>query len=241
VWIGIVAGVLIVGGGGAAGALMIVGGGPTSRAVSGSFELTDDATAGNGCVGTGVDASVGPGTTVTLSGPGGRKLATAKLSAGSSNAGVCSYSFAFPNIKTNLASYTAAVAGQPATTLTRQALQSAGWQFSLRYGPPTVAVTGSLELDDVDTALAECVGQGGYSDIDAGATVIVTDQSGRILGSGALDPGTASGGECTYTFSIPGVRQDEQRYAVEVTHRGKVVSSATQMESNNWNFQLSLG
>jgi hypothetical protein len=44
-----------------------------------------------------------------------------------------------------------------------------------------------------------------------------------------------------YSFSIPDVRQDEQQYAVEVSHRGKVINSFAHLRSHGWTFGLSLG
>lgn len=61
--------------------------------------------------------------------------------------------------------------------------------------PTTTTVTGTLELDDYETASNDCVGEGGYSDIEPGASVILTDESAKILGSTSLGvppPTTAS-------------------------------------------------
>jgi len=222
------------------GAFYIFAGGTPTATVTGSFVLTDDATAASGCVGQGEDRSLGSGTSVALTGPDGKSIATTTLGSGVASGGTCTYHFKFPKTKTTLSSYAANVAHHATTTKTQSELKSNGWHFDLRYGPPTTTVAGSLDLSDIDTILAGCVGQGGYSDISEGATVVITDQNNRILGSGALDAGTAGDGVCTYHFSIPDVRQDEQQYAVEISHRGKVVNSSTALQSNGWTFALTL-
>lgn len=110
-------------------------------------------------------------------------------------------------------------------------------------GPDTTTVTGTFVLHDRDTAAAQCVGRGGYSDIGPGASVILTNEDGRILGSAALGAGRAdvAAGTCRYRFAMPGVPEDQQQYAVQVTHRGKVVNSRAEMQRDGWAFELTLG
>lgn len=237
----IIALVVALTGGIAAGAFFALKGGTPTALITGTFALTDDATANAGCVGQGPDSDLGSGATVTLSGQGAESIASIKLSAGTAANGVCTYRFEFPRTRANLSAYSVKVGSRPAQTMTNPELRSSGWHFDLRYGPPTTRVTGTLELTDIDTTLAGCIGQGGYSDISAGATVVITDQTERIVGSGSLDEGVASDASCTYSFSIPDVRQDEQQYAVEISHRGKVVQSAAEMQLRGWSFSVSLG
>ena len=110
-------------------------------------------------------------------------------------------------------------------------------------GPAKTKVTGEFILTDSDTAGAACIGQGGYSDITRGVSVILTNQDGKILGSSALGAGVSdsSAGTCTYNFTIPDVPEDQSQYAIEVSHRGKVVNSKTELSANGWNFGLSMG
>jgi serine/threonine-protein kinase len=123
------------------------------------------------------------------------------------------------------------------------------WLRSLDSGKPSVVgpvktnVTGEFILTNSDTAIAGCIGQGGYSDISPGVPVILTNQDGKILGSSALGSGVAdsSAGTCTYTFTIPDVPEDQSQYAIEVSHRGKVVNSKSDMAANGWKFGLSMG
>ncbi len=108
---------------------------------------------------------------------------------------------------------------------------------------PVTTLTGTMVLTDPDTAAYDCIGQDGYSDISPGATVILTNESGKILGSTVLENGTADLdlGTCTYAFSLPDVPVDQAQYAVEVTSRGKVVSSRAEMVAQSWSFELTLG
>jgi hypothetical protein len=106
----------------------------------------------------------------------------------------------------------------------------------------TTTVTGGLTLVDAETASSGCNGQGGYSDIDGGAQVILTDEGGKILGSGSLSSGTPTGSTaCVYGFSISDIPTDREQYAIEVSRRGKVVNSRDELIKSGWKFQLSLG
>lgn len=108
-------------------------------------------------------------------------------------------------------------------------------------GNKTVTVTGRFVLFDSDTAFNNCIGTGGYDDIEPGATVILKNESGKILGSGALSAGKSVGGRCLYRFAITDVSKTEKQYAVEVTHRGQVVDSQAELARHGWKFELSLG
>lgn len=110
-------------------------------------------------------------------------------------------------------------------------------------GPTRTTVSGELTLTDSATAYSGCEGTGGYDDIEQGATVVLTNQDNKILGSTALSAGEAdtADGTCTYTFSIDDVPMNDAQYAVEVTHRGKVINSRADMVDQDWTFSMSLG
>ncbi|MBC3190987.1 hypothetical protein H7X46_07920 [Pseudonocardia sp. C8] len=74
----------------------------------------------------------------------------------------------------------------------------------------------------------ECRGQGGYSDIRGGATVTVYDAEGGVVGTGQLEPGAGSYGQCTFFFEVRDVPRSDF-YLVEVSHRGKVPYSAAEV------------
>jgi hypothetical protein len=79
-----------------------------------------------------------------------------------------------------------------------------------------------------------CVTDGGYSDIRSGAQVTVKDGAGAVIALGALDPGKTianrefSDGtgylatKCVFGFTVTGVPDGQQFYAVEVSHRGEL-------------------
>jgi hypothetical protein len=69
-------------------------------------------------------------------------------------------------------------------------------------GSSTHTITGHLTLTDSDTATSNCVGQDGYSDIDEGANITITNESGTVIGSASLGAGTnSSGDDCVYPFT----------------------------------------
>ena len=211
-------------------------------AIAGTFVLTDDATAAADCVGQGVDARVGKGSTVTLSGPDGNPLDHVNLSNGRAAQGLCRYTFRFVSVTPNLSSYTIRVPGAPMQTISKADMVSNSWKVEFRAGPPTTDITGTLDLQDFDTASQDCVGTGGYDDITAGANVVVKDQTGRILGSGQLDEGTSTDAlTCSYPFTVADVRQDEQQYTIEISHRGGITESFTELQDAGWSFSLTLG
>jgi hypothetical protein len=108
--------------------------------------------------------------------------------------------------------------------------------------PATHDISVAFTLTDADTASAGCVGQGGYSDIGAGTPVTIKNGSGDILGAGDLGEGTAAGGgECVWSVKIPNVRLGESFYSAEVGRRGAITSSADELKSNGYAFDLSLG
>lgn len=126
------------------------------------------------------------------------------------------------------------------------ALAGAGVSVSLlsSKGSSRTTVAGTFVLADSDTASAGCEGRGGYSDISPGVPVILTNQDNKILGSTSLGPGSAdiSAGTCTYNFTISDIpKKDQSQYAIEVSHRGKVVNSYSEMVANGWTFKLSMG
>lgn len=68
----------------------------------------------------------------------------------------------------------------------------------------THTVSGTVTLTDALTALSGCIGQGGYSDINAGAEMTVTNQSQTVLGSVSLGDGVpdSTSTSCVYSFSV---------------------------------------
>jgi hypothetical protein len=91
----------------------------------------------------------------------------------------------------------------------------------------------------------QCIGDSGYRDISSQTQVIVTDQSGRVIATGSLEPGVIVGGPipyglCRFKFEIGGLAEVEF-YGVEVGRRGRVMKSLTEMTQSNWTVAVTLG
>jgi hypothetical protein len=86
-----------------------------------------------------------------------------------------------------------------------------------------------------------CEGKGGYSDFRDGMTVVIKDQGGTVIATGAaIDSSPAPDGGCALQFSLPTV-PDVPFYSVEIGHRGAVTYSRADMESFGWKLDLTLG
>ena len=107
---------------------------------------------------------------------------------------------------------------------------------------------GTLTLQSEDVASAyksppgsRCSGAGGFSDLDIGAGVTVTDQAGRIVGTSSIS--SSSKGDpktCTFTFDVPGV-PNRSFYKVEVSHRGGITYSYNQLQTAGWSIATTIG
>ena len=104
-------------------------------------------------------------------------------------------------------------------------------------------ITGSFVLtdDEVVWSTTSCSGTGGYRDIREGADVVVKDGAGTIVGTGSLvdDPAGSSTSRCRYTFEVP--VKDADFYAVEVSRRGALTYSKTEIEAQGWTVEFTLG
>jgi hypothetical protein len=107
------------------------------------------------------------------------------------------------------------------------------------------SMTGILTLHDPDAGYKYgevCSGTSGFDDVDAGASVVVTNEQGTVVGTGSLGLGSASpGGDCVFNFTVAGLPPEARFYGVEVSHRGKVTFSREQLEQDRWNVELTLG
>lgn len=88
--------------------------------------------------------------------------------------------------------------------------------------PKDFDARGTLQLQHPATVKAECVGQGGYSDIRVGVQVVVTDASGTTVGIGRVEKFANKGLFCAYEFLVPDVPAGLGFYGVEVSKRGRV-------------------
>jgi hypothetical protein len=107
---------------------------------------------------------------------------------------------------------------------------------------PKVTIRGTIILTNSATLQANCIGQGGYRDLRAGAVVVLTNEAGETIGSARLQGGEPDydDGICSFPFTIVGVPSNQQQYAVEVAHRGKVLKSQSEMKQTGWTYFLAL-
>lgn len=120
--------------------------------------------------------------------------------------------------------------------------------------PPTHTITGTFTLlgqneDAITNEYIEgefisvdggCAGTGGYDDIEAGLQVTVSNESGTVIGTGALGQGTEVDAGCEFPFKVENVPV-AKFYKVEVGRRGTVSYSHADMEAASWKVELSLG
>jgi hypothetical protein len=86
-----------------------------------------------------------------------------------------------------------------------------------------------------------CVGTGGFSDIQTGTDVTVTDEASRIVGIGHIvSSSRVNIVVCSLRFTVPGV-PERPFYKVEVSHRGGLTYSLQDMKSRNWTIDATLG
>jgi hypothetical protein len=106
-------------------------------------------------------------------------------------------------------------------------------------------IVGTLLLKErVNPDVRPCIGKEGYDDIQGGAQVVVTDQTGSIIATGSLAPGTpveaGAAYLCQFAFTVS-VPNDRDFYSIEVSHRGKLTYSLAEMESVGWSVEFELG
>lgn len=117
----------------------------------------------------------------------------------------------------------------------------------------THTITGTLELRgersgmyrDMMVIDGNCLGYGGYDDIQPGAAVTIRDGDDKTIAIGRLEIGSfepvgTKTGKCTFPFTVENV-PDVPFYSVEVSHRGQVFASRADLEATNWRFDLALG
>ena len=128
-------------------------------------------------------------------------------------------------------------------------LAATAWATLGPGAEPVHTITGEMALRDSDRFDYDvgdsCSGSGGYSDIAQGAPVTVKNQSGTVIGSGSLGPGTIEGDTtavraCVFPFQVDDV-SDAEFFQVEISRRGVLSYSKADMEANGWTLHFSLG
>jgi hypothetical protein len=102
----------------------------------------------------------------------------------------------------------------------------------------TITVTGPGITTYGATTPNGCSGYSGYSDMNAGTSVTVYDDAGKVVALGALKPGIYSG-NCQFPFAVQDVPTGSKFYSVEVSHRGRV--TITEDAAKNGQAAFTLG
>jgi hypothetical protein len=99
-------------------------------------------------------------------------------------------------------------------------------------------VKGTFELHDysiyssgISSDGSSCEGSGGYSDIGPGTEVVVKDGSGKMLAHTELGSGTGGAYSCSFSFTLD-VVEGADDYIVQVSHRGELHKSFTELEND---------
>lgn len=123
-----------------------------------------------------------------------------------------------------------------ATASTSAGTFTLGGTFTLKLG--------TFEWDHAADGSAVCAGRDGYDDITAGASVVVTDQGGAVIATGALGTGsptvdstTGRATQCTFAIEVTSV-PDRPFYGVAVSHRGTQTYSAEQARTGGVSLTL---
>lgn len=85
-----------------------------------------------------------------------------------------------------------------------------------------------------------CTGANGYSDIGSGTQVTVMNESGKVLATTSLAPGSGVI-VCTFAFSVKVPSASFYRIAVGSERRGVMTYSRQDMEANSWTVDLTIG
>jgi hypothetical protein len=85
-----------------------------------------------------------------------------------------------------------------------------------------------------------CQGTSGYDDVERGLQVTISDQSGTVIGTGALDSGQVLEAGCVFRFEVNNIPV-ANFYKVAVGRRGEISYSLDQMKQMSWSVELSLG
>ncbi|MFH9862497.1 hypothetical protein [Streptomyces sp. NPDC017202] len=99
----------------------------------------------------------------------------------------------------------------------------------------TLTVTGiGAGLDSGDL----CTGTDGYSDIDFGAQVSVTDAAGTLVAKGSLGIGQKTDLGCEFPFTVDDITPGSKFYTVEVSHRGGLTQTEDELRAGGLAFTL---
>ncbi|MER6627469.1 hypothetical protein ABT301_04385 [Streptomyces sp. NPDC000987] len=128
-------------------------------------------------------------------------------------------------------------AGAPAAGASRSRSATAG-RAEGADGP--FSTDGTLTVAGIGAGLDEelCSGTGGYSDIDFGTQVTVTDADGTLVAMGSLGLGEKTEQGCEFPFTIDDITPGSKFYTVEISHRGGLTQTEEELRAGGLAFTL---
>jgi hypothetical protein len=107
-------------------------------------------------------------------------------------------------------------------------------------GSITVIDTDFYLSSSVETNGSSCYTSGGYSDVNSGTNVSVKNGDGKLLGVTDLSSGVTVGSyRCKFSFELEVSKSDF--YSFDIGNRDEVSYSKDELESKDWNLELTLG
>ncbi|MFE9538968.1 hypothetical protein [Streptomyces sp. NPDC006691] len=107
--------------------------------------------------------------------------------------------------------------------------------------PEPFDTDGTITLTDVGADLEDgqpCSGTGGYSDMDFGTQVNVTDAAGTLVATSSLGLGEKTEAGCTFSFTVDEITPGSKFYTVEVSHRGGLTQTEDELRAGALEFTL---
>jgi hypothetical protein len=96
-----------------------------------------------------------------------------------------------------------------------------------------------------------CTGTNGFDDIRPGGTVTLTDESGKVIGSGTFGKAYTSAStiyvipktDCLWIVTMRGVPRNATQYTVHIgnSQRQPATESRQALAGNDWNYVLRIG
>ncbi|MFF4650890.1 hypothetical protein [Streptomyces sp. NPDC001380] len=121
--------------------------------------------------------------------------------------------------------------GSPSATATAERTQA----------PEPFGTDGTITLTEVGAGLEDgalCSGTGGYSDINLGTQVNISDAAGTLVASGSLGPGEKAETGCTFSFTVGDITPGSKFYTVAVGHRGGLTETEDELRAGGLEFTL---
>jgi hypothetical protein len=118
---------------------------------------------------------------------------------------------------------------------------------------PARMLSGTFTLSDSSgifhpTGAKDCVGKGGYDDVEPGMRVLVADGEGRPLATGQLGTGIykvhptfPNIGDCVFPIVVPTPLPRVDFYTVSIGRRGESTYSYAELEAEGWELDFTLG